>query len=163
MRDAGCSAGTVAAASTGTRRDALATVPWRYPVPDLGGAGARPLDRRELGLGLLRAGGDVRLDDGVEQDRLHRRGRRGAEDRRDPVVVDAGGAERLGEGVDAVGEGVDGCHPSKVLHGARDSYAYGCERRAQRFSSSVDTGSVVALAAKLIAPASNTFDPPGVS
>ena len=76
----------------------------------------------------------------------------------------AGGAERSRERVDPVGD-VQGrglrAHEANVRH--RVGCSYGRESRVQRFSSIVETGCCVAVAAKLIAPAAKTFAPAGVS
>ena len=95
---------------------------------------------------------------------MHGGGGGGGEKPRRLLGRDAGGSKRGGERVDPVGDvqgrGL-GAHEADVLH--RVGCSYGWESRVQRFSSIVETGCCVAVAAKLIAPAAKTFAPAGVS
>ena len=84
---------------------------------------------------------------------------------REPVVRDAGGAERSRERVDlsVTFRAVDSATMPGSFVIASDDSSHGTETRAQRLPSIVETGGVVTEAAKLIAPAAKTFAPAGVS
>ena len=95
---------------------------------------------------------------------MHGGGGGGGEKSRCLLGRDAAGAKRSGERVDPIGDVQSrglGAHEADVLH--RIGCSYGRESRVQRFSSIVETGCCVAVAAKLIAPAAKTLAPAGVS